>query len=318
MPLHAGHVFVCETAQEIVDKLTVLVCSNDAETMNGDLRAYWVRRSLPRANVIHMHRDIPQTPDEHPDFWAIWKQAITERHPDPVDAVFGSDKYVHRLADELNAEAVLVDPDRAITPVSASKIRNDPVANWHFVPPEVRSFYQRRVCLLGPESSGKSTLAAHLARTFNATLMPEYGRTYDAAYRQGKGWQEGDFRRIARTHAAMRTVLCHRGAPVVIEDTDAIQTAIWARYLLPGSTQLSDSILSGHEPADLYLVLSAEAAWQDDGTRYAGDQNVREFFAEEARRHVEATGQPMVDIDGRDWESRTRAAEGALRNWLRA
>ncbi|MFN3169737.1 MAG: AAA family ATPase [Hyphomicrobiales bacterium] len=264
-----------------------------------------------------MHRDIPQTPEDHPDFWPIWKQAIGERHPEPIDAVFGSENYVHRLAEELNAEAILVDPDRSVTAVSANDIRKDPVANWHFIPPEVRGYYQRRVCLLGPESSGKSILAAHLARTFDATLMPEYGRTYDAAYRKGTGWEEGDFVCIARTHAAMRKAVSRRGHPVVIEDTDAIQTAIWAQFLLPGLPELSGGIMRDSEPADLYLILSAEAVWQDDGTRYSGDQDVREFFVEEARRQVQKTGRPVVEVSGNDWVIRTQTAEAALRTWLK-
>ena len=98
MPPHHGHLFLCDTALNMVDELTVLVCSIDTEPINGALRFQWMHEALPNARVIHMHRDIPQEPDDHPDFWNIWREAIREHHPEPIDKVFASEPYVFRLA----------------------------------------------------------------------------------------------------------------------------------------------------------------------------------------------------------------------------
>ena len=165
MPPHAGHLFLCEVARARVDQLTVLLCSHDAEPIPGDLRAAWMADSLRGTGVrlCHMHRDIPQEPSEHPDFWPIWKAAIAEYHPEPIDWVFGSESYVVPLANTLDARPFIVDLERRAVPVSASVIRADPGAHWAHVPPPVRGYFQRRVTLLGPESAGKTTLAARLA-----------------------------------------------------------------------------------------------------------------------------------------------------------
>ena len=44
----------------------------------------------------------------------------------------------------------------------------------------------KRICLHGPESTGKSTLATRLAAHFGCEVVPEYGRAYcEARVRAG-------------------------------------------------------------------------------------------------------------------------------------
>ena len=208
MPPHRGHQFVCETALNLVDELTVLVCSTDAEPMDGALRAQWMAEAIPGANIAHMHRDIPQEPDDHPDFWAIWEAAIREHAPAPITHVFGSEPYIFRLANDLGAVPVMIDPDREIYSVGARDIRADPAAHWGDIVAPARAQFQKRLCLLGPESSGKSVLAQKLAASIGGKAMPEYGRAYDVHYKQsgntkGTNWTEGDLVALARTHSAM-------------------------------------------------------------------------------------------------------------------
>ncbi len=313
LPPHAGHVFLCDTGARRVDVMTVLVCSHDAEPIPGPLRTDWMRRLLPHCRVVPMHRDIPQEPAEHPDFWAIWRAAITEHHPEPIDQVFGSDPYVFRLAAELGAEPVLVDPDRAVFPVSGRAIRADPAAHWNQVPAPVRPYYQKRVCVLGPESSGKTRLSEALARRFRTRVVLEYGRTYDRHYRQGAGWTGADFVALAETHLAMRRALTPHAAPIVIEDTDPLQTAAWARFLTGAEPPALAALIAAMDPADLYLVLSPEVDWIDDGTRYSGDAAVRQWFFETCQDAAARVGAPMAVIQGCDWTAREAAAEDRVR-----
>lgn len=311
-PPHKGHVFMCEAAAELVDEMTVLVCSIDAEPIPGALRAAWMRQLLPRLNIRHMHRDIPQTPEEDADFWPIWKAAIAEFHPQPIDRVFGSEPYVFRLADELGAEPVLIDPAREIHAVSSTAVLSDPAANWTQIPDVVRPYFQKRVCVLGPESSGKSTLAASLAERFNTIHMPEYGRTYDAHYRQGQGWSDDDFLAIARTHMALCNVLSREAGPVLIEDTDPVQTAVWAEYLMGRVCEPLEALISTMAPAELYLLLSADVEWRDDGTRYSGDLEVRHWFFERCRSRLQAQSSRFVEIGGRTWAEREALAASSV------
>ena len=308
MPPHRGHLFLCKTALEMVDELTVLVCSTSADDMPGALRHQWMNAALPRATVLHLDRDLPQEPDDHPDFWPIWREAIGEVHPQAVDYVFGSEPYLFRLAEELDAEAVLVDPERDMFPVSGTAIRKNPAAHWFDIAPPARPYFQKRLCLLGPESTGKSRLARILTRHFKTLCMPEYGRTYDIHYKQGENWREEDLLTLAQTHTAMRVALAPDAGPLLIEDTDAIQTAIWAEFLLGAPSPLLESFVEKKPLADCYFVLSPDVRWIDDGVRYAGDDDTRRWFFDAALSRLKTLDLEPHIIDGADWPARTGEA----------
>ena len=308
MPPHRGHLFLCRTAAEMVEELTVLVCSISADDIPGDLRHQWMQAALPGVNVLHLHKDLPQEPKDHPDFWPIWRKEINDIHPHAVDMVFGSEPYVFRLAEELGAEPALIDPERELFPVSGTAIRQNPAANWDDIAPPARSFFQKRLSLLGPESTGKSRLARILGRHFRTLFMPEYGRTYDIHYKQGEGWKEEDLLMLAKTHSAMRSAMAPDAGPLLIDDTDAIQTAIWAEFLLKAPSPALEDFAATEKLADCYFVLSPDVRWVDDGVRYAGDEKVRQWFFEAAVTRLKQLDCRYHIIDGENWSARTSRA----------
>jgi HTH-type transcriptional repressor of NAD biosynthesis genes len=313
MPPHRGHLFVCKTARRLVDEITVLVCSTGAEPIEGKLRYQWMREAAPFADVLHMHRDIPQTPEDHPDFWTIWRIAISEFHPEPIDIVFGSDLYVFRLAEELGAKPALIDPDREIFSVSGEAIRENPVTFWSEIARPARPYFQKRLCLLGPESAGKTRLAAYLSGEFQTKFMPEYGRIFDVFFKQsqsaqGENWTEGDLLTLAETHAAMRAAMAPDAGPLLIEDTDAIQTALWAEFLLGKAALEVDAFAANDRHADHYFLLAPDVDWIDDGVRYAGDEKTRTWFFDEARKRLDALKLSYDVITGRNWAVREKLA----------
>ncbi|NNE41690.1 MAG: AAA family ATPase [Marinicaulis sp.] len=322
MPPHRGHRFVCETALNMVDELTVLVCSTDAEPIDGALRAAWMAKAIPGANIVHMHRDIPQGPADHPDFWEIWEAAIREHAPQPISHVFGSEPYIFRLANDLNATPVMIDPDREIYPVAASDIRDDPAEHWRDLLAPARPYFQKRLCILGPESSGKTVLARKLADTIGGRALPEYGRAYDVHYMQsgsekGADWAEDGLVALARTHAAMRRAMAADAGPVLVEDTDIIQTAIWAEHLLGQKSEILEAMIAKENLADHYIVLSPNVEWIDDGVRYAGGAQTRAWFYDAAVARLTALDVPFDIIQEGDWSAREEKAMEILGHLMR-
>jgi len=312
LPPHAGHISTCRMAAALVDELTVMVCTLDREPIPGRLRGAWMRALQPGARVIHYGRDIPQEPAEHPDFWAIWRAAIREVHPEPVDFVFGSEPYVARLAEELGARPVPVDPYRRAFPVSGAAIRADPAAHWRHIPGPVRPWYQKRVVTFGAESTGKSTLAARLAGWLGDPFVPEYGRTYEPVRGEGP-WTSAQLIELARRHEAHRAAIATWAGPVLVEDTDPLLTAVWARMLLGHAVPELES----RPRADLYLLLGAEVPFVQDGVRYFADAGgARARFQALCEEVLAATGARVERIGG-DFTAREVAARAAVKR-LRA
>ena len=306
MPPHAGHQFLCDFARAACDRLTILVCSLPDDDLPGAERAAWMRELYPDCRVVWCDEVVPQDPADHPDFWPIWRDLIA-RHVGPVEAVFASEHYGHRLAAELDARFIPCDPMREAVPISATAIRNDPFASWRFIPRPVRPWFVRRVCVFGPESTGKTTLARQLAEAFDTIALPEYGRTWTNAF--GVEVSPGDLAAIAAGHQASRAAAMRTANRLLIEDTDPILTCVWADMLL-GERQ--DWMAQALDPADLYLLTDIDFDWVDDGTRYfPADEDRRRFFAlcetELVRRNL-----PFVRISG-DRPTRLASAATAIR-----
>ncbi|MBD3653360.1 MAG: AAA family ATPase [Kangiella sp.] len=301
MPIHNGHLFIIETASKLVDELTVLVCSTEHEPIDGILRAQWVKESVNENVVVQeLHEDMPQLPEDDPNFWDIWKNAINRFGT--FDKVFGGEDYVIRLAKEL--EAAPVQLGRTSIDISATMIRNSPGNCWNHIPPAVRPYFQKRVTFLGPESTGKSTFSEKLANRYNPTgyfsnLMTEYGRIFDSTLKQGKDWSQQDFQTLSNTHIAMREALAPHAGPLLVEDTDVIQTMAWENALMGDVSWESYNL---ERLSDLYLLLSPDVPWVDDGTRY-GEQFRLPMF-NFLKRQFERLGQQFVVIDGPNWKAR--------------
>lgn len=312
MPPTLGHVGMFDFARAQVDRLSILVCSTPAEPIDGALRAAWVRELEPACEVVHMHRDIPQTPEEHPEFWRIWREAIHEHVGADLQRVFASEPYGQRLAQELGAEFVPWDLGRVQVPVSASAVRADPMGCWPYIPAPVRPHYVRRVCVFGPESTGKSTLTRQLAGYYQTVGVDEYAR--GLLDLQDGVCTPADIPRIARGQRAAEQALARQANRLLFCDTDLLTTTIWAEVLFgscPGWI---------HEAAaaaryDLTLLLEPDVPWVDDAQRYL--PHARWEFFERCRAALEAHQRPTVRIHG-GWSERWAQATAAVDALLRA
>ncbi len=179
MPPHLGHKYLIDFAAGLVDELTVLVCTRERQPIPGYLRYEWVRRSFGGVRVIHHTNELPDEPSEAEtpeQFWEVWRTSILSHLDAPPDFVFASEPYGVKLAEVLGARFIPGDAPRAMVPVSATAIRDNPARHWDFLLPAARSYFVRRVAIIGPESSGKSTLAKHLAARYDTKYVAEYAR----------------------------------------------------------------------------------------------------------------------------------------------
>lgn len=142
MPPHAGHLLLCDTAMLGCSRLTILVCWLPGDPVPGPSRLAWMRELYPACRVVGHGAVVPQAPEEHPDFWVIWRGIVRVAHPEPIDRVYASEPYGARLATEVGATFVPVDLARRRVPLSATMVRADPARHWHRLPASVRDWYR--------------------------------------------------------------------------------------------------------------------------------------------------------------------------------
>lgn len=311
MPPHLGHVYLGEFAGHYVDELAIVVGSLAREPIPGALRFRWMQELFPFATVLHLTDELPQEPAEHPDFWRLWHDALRAILPFTPDYVFASESYGEPLAALFGATFVPVDLGRHAVPVSGTAIRREPLRYWDYLPRCVRPHYVKRVCLFGPESTGKSTLTQQLATHFRTAHVPEYARTL--IERQQGQVHLADMERIARGQLAAEQALARNANRVLFCDTDPLTTTLWSEELF-GTCPMAVQQLANEHTYDLYLLLDVAVPWVADIVRYRPEDRIA--FMDRCRSALEQRGRRYTIIRGEDWHSRTQQAIAAVQELL--
>jgi NadR type nicotinamide-nucleotide adenylyltransferase len=131
----------------------------------------------------------------------------------------------------------------------------------------------RRVVLIGSESTGKTTLAARLAAHYGVDWVPEFVRDY--VERKGEPLAVADQGPIAHGQIALedayRARAIARAAPLLIQDTDLLSTAVYCAHYYGACPRWIDEAARARRP-DLYLLLDVDIPWSPDPQRDRGDR----------------------------------------------
>lgn len=290
-PPHRGHSFLIDAALRQAERVTVIVCARDGQSIAGERRAAWLRELHPHVTVMVIEDVYP------PDDSALWARKTLEWLGFVPDAVFTSEEYGPRYAAELGAVHVAVDPGRKTIPCSASAIRADPLSNWDFLEPCVRAHYAFRVAVVGAESTGTTTLAQDLAENYVTAWVPEYGREYSEQFkfREGATWRTEDFVDIAREQCRREDELAQACQGVLVCDTDALATAIWhERYMGFPSPEVNE--IARSRSCHLYLVTDVSIPFVQDGFR--DGEHLRGWMQERLIEELERLNRPFAIVSG--------------------
>lgn len=310
MPPHRGHQLLVDFAKNYCQHLTVLVCTRTCEPIAGELRFGWMRALFPDQHLVHITEDLPQEPADHPDFWAIWRRVCLDAAAGPIDVVFASEAYGWRLAEVLGAAFVPVDPNRQLVPCSATQVREDPMRFWPYIPEPVRPHYVQRICIFGPESTGKSTLTADLARIFDTVFVSEYARA--ALDHKAGVCEREDIPRIALGQRAAEDALARHANRLLICDTDALTTTVWSDWLFGDCPEWIREEARRRRYA-LTLLCDIDAPWVDDGQRYLSEH--RAAFFQRCEAALVAHQRRYVVLRG-SWAARLEVARRAIEELL--
>ena len=166
----------------------------------------------------------------------------------------------------------------------------------------------KRVCLLGSESTGKTTLAQILAGAYGTVWNPEYGRAYTELGRDPEEpWTSAEFTHIARIQCWYEDCLAGSARAVLFCDTDAFTTAVFHEVYLGGPTHAFDDLLERRY--DLYLVCGLEVPWRHDGVREFEEQ--RRWMHDQYVARAQESGAPWLLVEG-PVEDRLQASRAAI------
>ncbi len=314
MPLHTGHQALIAFALSQATQLTILLCVEENEPISGDDRERWLRAAYaddPRVTIQRFDfadEDLPATSVSSRDVSELWTARLKELAPE-TELIIGSEAYVQYVAESWGIGYRIFDVDRAAVPVSATMIRAEPYLYRRFLVPAARPDFVQRVVLHGTESTGKSTLAAHLALRYGTVFVPETAREI-VEHTDTVVFE--DLLRIADRQAEAIQEAIPQADGVLFIDTDVYTTLAYARYLFGRELLLRPAWLAAAEN-HLCLFTQPDAPYMQDGTRLEPPER-----ADLAAAHWKARQESGVEtllVKGDNWSERTRLAERLLKDW---
>ena len=121
-----------------------------------------------------------------------------------------------------------------------------------------------KIAIVGPESTGKSTMSAFLAKHYNTVWVPEYARGYCAKLTEPCTWQ--DEINMFYGQLDLEADMLPLANELLICDTTFITVKIWSDYTFGRTPQEVLNELSKH-PYNLYLLLNIDLPWEEDPLR---------------------------------------------------
>jgi HTH-type transcriptional regulator, transcriptional repressor of NAD biosynthesis genes len=295
-PPHLGHKFLIDNAEAGCDQLTILVCDSPKYKVPASLRARWLKMIHPNCKVVIIE-DIGQ--DDDSKAWADYTLEFLGYKP---DVVYSSEQYGDAYAKYMNCDHMMIDNHRINVNISATQIRNDLMGNWEYLHPIVQAHYAIRVCVIGAESTGTTTLTKALAKHYNTNWVPEYGRFYSEAKLYQNIWSSEEFEFIANQQNTIEDQLALGCNKVLICDTNAMATSVWHnRYMHYYSDAVNDYSLN--RKYDLYILTGDEIPFVQDGLRDGEDirHEMHETFLNKLRgmnnNYIHVTGDVRTRLE---------------------
>lgn len=308
-PLHLGHLECIIKAAGLCEELYIVISYRDDDSdvpLRVKIRwVYQLTKHLGNVKILSLKDRVKNKKDYGEQFWDEDCTQVKNAIGKKIDVVFSGSDY------DQNSfwNKCYKDSDYIIFPrnvYNSTDIRKDIYGHWDWMPQVVRSYFTKKVLLIGGESAGKSTLAINLANYFNTVYLEEVGRDLSGLSGTDEYMLSEDFTRILVEHKAKELRLIGKSNKVFFEDTDCLVTHFFLDFLKDKDAErngkLADAIAALNS-YDLILFLEPDVDWVQDGDRSELIASDREKYSEMLKSYYTQNGYSFKTISG-DYNTR--------------
>lgn len=305
-PLTNGHVACILTAASMCEELSVIIChSREREKIDPVIKYRWIHNVTRHIGNVKIFMVEDTYADKETYNWETGRDDIIRAVGHDFDAVFcGVDHKEEGIYERLYPNSEIVYFDFSRKHVSSTAIREDPYGNWDMIPDIVKPYYIKKVCLMGGESAGKSTLAKNLSILFNTNLVEEEGRYVCEDAGSEDTMIMEDFANIMLKHKWNELQAVKEANKILFVDTEVLTTKWFFNFLRGNDSEkdkydrVADSIDSLNT-YDLILFLEPdEVPFIQDGTRNEKIEADRKRYSEQIKRLLDKSGKQYVTLSG--------------------
>lgn len=150
-----------------------------------------------------------------------------------------------------------------------------------------------KLALVGPECTGKTTLATALSEHWNEPFVPEYSREY--LEELGRNYTHEDILEVAKVQLEREYEVAENAERFLICDTNMLVTKIWAEVRF-GRAQNWIERQFLEKPYQLYILCGHEIPWEYDELRENADD--REELYDLYKKALIRAGKRYIEVSG--------------------
>lgn len=169
-----------------------------------------------------------------------------------------------------------------------------------------------RILILGPESTGKSTLAEDLANHFGEPWVPEFAREY--LEKINRPYQFEDLVEIGKGQISLEDHMAKSAKKLLFCDTDLRVIHIWSDHRF-GKTDFWVLEQLEIRRYDLILLTDIDMEWEEDPLREHPEPEMRRYFFEKYLTLAKRSNIPFLIVSG-NREKRMKTAILAVEKLL--
>lgn len=152
----------------------------------------------------------------------------------------------------------------------------------------------KKIAIVGPESTGKSTLTSQLAKHYQTLWVPEYARYYCAALTEDCDLQD-EVNMFHGQLALEESIMAIAEKDFIFCDTTFLTVKIWSDEVFGETPEIVLNALPQHH-YDLYLLMDIDLPWQEDPLR--DFPHKREHFMQVWHKELQALNAHYVLVGG--------------------
>ncbi len=149
----------------------------------------------------------------------------------------------------------------------------------------------KKIVILGPESTGKSTLCAALAKHYQTEWCPEYARQY--LTENGTDYTYDNLLTIAKGQLRGEDEFVEKANKLLIIDTDMYVMKVWCEYVFNNCHPFILEQINERK-YDAYLLCDIDLPWTAD--------EMREYPTEEPRKELFTLYKELLMNQNTPWE----------------
>ena len=168
------------------------------------------------------------------------------------------------------------------------------------------------IAIIGPESSGKTSLCEFLSSKLSCPMAKEYAREF-LEHTHGK-YAQADLIKMAETQFHHHKKMAGELNQVWLADTEATVIKIWSAEKYGSYDPMFDQLID-KQPFDFYLLCKPDIPWKYDPLREVPDIKDRERIFNMLKEELESRGYSYSIVSGLDEERHVNAFDQIKSNF---